>query len=121
MRTCLACDTPIYGRVDKKYCDHNCRNAFHNERNRSNRKYVQSVNRNLAKNHRILEELIENEVVEVKVQLIKAMGFKPQFITSCEIDEKEGPLFFIYDYCYQQINEQIVIKIRELETYRNSA
>ncbi|WP_421753477.1 hypothetical protein [Croceimicrobium sp.] len=121
MRTCLACDGMIVGRIDKKFCDHNCRNAYHNDRNRSSRNYVQKVNRNLARNYRILEDLTENEVAEVTLPVLKAMGFDPQYFTSYARDEDEGPIYFVYDLSYQQNANNLVIRIKELETYRNSA
>jgi hypothetical protein len=121
MRTCLACQTKLSGRIDKKYCDHNCRNAYHNELNRCSKKYIHLVNKNLSKNYKILEELTKHEVFEVKGSVLKAMGFDYQYFTSMVNDPDEGVLLFIYDLCYQQFDQDIVIKIRELETYRNSA
>lgn len=121
MKTCLACGTNLVGRVDKKFCDHNCRNSFHNDRYRSGRKYVQIVNRNLARNYKILDELSSSEIVEVNLPIIQAMGFKPEYFTSRVDDPDEGVLFFVYDLCYQQSESDIIIKVRELQSYRDSA
>lgn len=121
MKTCLACQGELRGRIDKKYCDQNCRNAYHNDRYRNQNKHLHLVNKNLSKNHRILEELALNEVNEISLPVLKAMGFQLSYFTSMVNDEQEGLLFFIYDMCYQQFGNEIVIKVREIDNYRNSA
>jgi hypothetical protein len=121
MKACLECDGSIVGRVDKKFCDHNCRNAYHNDRNRCSRNFVQGVNRYLSKNYRILEELCTNDVHSVPRKVIKAMGFDPYFFTSIGNDPIDGLIYFLYDLSFQQKGDEIVIVFKDLENYRNTA
>lgn len=57
-KTCLACDKPLKGRLDKKFCDDYCRNNYNNRLNSDQSNYVRNVNNILRKNRRILEASI---------------------------------------------------------------
>jgi len=121
MKNCLACNTPLVGRIDKKFCDYNCRNAHHNYNNQPSNNYLTKVNRQLLKNHRILQELIDGDVNRVSIQVLKAMGFNEDLRTSVVDDPEEGLIYFIYDISFQQNESELVLVTKELETYRQTA
>ena len=54
MSYCLACEKPLKGRIDKKFCDNECRNDYNNERYRLEQKVVLDINKILRKNRKIL-------------------------------------------------------------------
>ncbi|MBS1737904.1 MAG: hypothetical protein JSS98_15075, partial [Bacteroidetes bacterium] len=61
-KRCLACDKPLKGRSDKKFCDDYCRSAYNNELKSVINNQMRNINNALGKNRRILEELLpENE------------------------------------------------------------
>lgn len=121
MKTCLSCDAVLFGRIDKKYCDYNCRNAYHNEKNRHSSGIMRSVNRRLHRNYSILEELRAHEIECIDLQVLNSMGFDEYYNTAYVQDQKEGEIRFIYDLAYQQIGSELVLLDRELESYRSSA
>jgi len=57
-RLCLACNEPLMGRSDKKFCDDQCRNDYNNKLNsdennfmRKNRKILKAICPNLYNNN----------------------------------------------------------------------
>ena len=58
---CSECETELMGRIDKKFCNDQCRNIYNNRENRDSNEYVRKVNTILRKNRRILEKLNPNE------------------------------------------------------------
>ena len=56
-KNCLACDKPVKGRTDKKFCDDFCRNKYNNQLKAGCNNYVRNINNALGKNRRILESL----------------------------------------------------------------
>lgn len=121
MSNCLACKTPLKGRSDKKFCDYNCRNAYHNFLNQPSKNYLSKINRQLGKNHRILAELHQAGVALAPLCVLEAMGFNADLHTAQFRDEAEGVVSFIYDIAYQQNGSELVLLAKELETYRQSA
>ncbi|WP_431012719.1 DUF2116 family Zn-ribbon domain-containing protein, partial [Rahnella sp. PAMC25617] len=44
---CLNCGNVIQGRIDKKFCDDQCRNSFNNQQNALSTNYIRRVNHSL--------------------------------------------------------------------------
>ena len=42
-KQCLECDEPLFGRVDKKFCNDQCRNAYNNRVNKTTNDFVRHV------------------------------------------------------------------------------
>ena len=57
-KLCVECETPLIGRVDKKFCNDMCRNSYNNLLNKDANEYVRKVNVILRKNRRILSSLM---------------------------------------------------------------
>ena len=57
-KLCLECETPLIGRIDKKFCNDMCRNSYNNLLNKDANEYVRKVNVILRKNRRILSSLM---------------------------------------------------------------
>lgn len=49
---CLYCGKPVKGRIDKKFCDDWCRNAYNNKRYSQHSGFVRNVNTILRKTGR---------------------------------------------------------------------
>ncbi len=97
---CLECGTHLIGRVDKKFCNDQCRNNFNNKQNRAETSYMRRVNRNLRKNRRILKELNPSGKAKVKRKELDSRGFDYKHFTNV-YKTKEGKVYyFIYEYGY---------------------
>lgn len=97
-KRCAECDHLILGRVDKRFCSDQCRNAFNNRINRDVTSYVKNTNRSLRKNRRILMELNPGGKTKVAREKLLAKGFDFEHFTST-YTTREG---VAYRYCYEQ-------------------
>ncbi len=70
-KTCASCGEIIKGRIDKKFCDDDCRSNFNNRLNSDTSALMKTINNVLRKNRRILESLIPIEEGKTKVTLKK--------------------------------------------------
>lgn len=97
---CLECGTRLYGRVDKKFCNDQCRNVYNNKLNRDETSYMRKVNRSMRKNRRILKELNPKGKAKVKKKSLESRGFEFKYFTNV-YKTKEGKVYyFCYEYGY---------------------
>jgi predicted nucleic acid-binding Zn ribbon protein len=96
-RYCPECGDPVYGRIDKKFCSDQCRNAFNNKQMGYSNDYIRKVNGILRKNRKILEELNPNGKSKIHIQQLKKKGFDFEFHTNI-YTTKSG---HIYHFCYE--------------------
>lgn len=114
-RTCLECDTPIRGRVDKKFCSDYCRNAYNNKLNKDSKNLLRNINNRLRKNYRILDsfKLKEGKTRTTKTRLLDK-GFDFEFITNLYTTKKGTTYYFVYDLGYLPLdNDYYMIVKRE--------
>lgn len=97
-RLCLVCETPITGRIDKKFCSDSCRIYHNNKLNSDDINYVRNVNNILRKNRRILMDLNPDGKNRVLIEKMKNLGFNFNYFTSI-YTTREGAQYF---YCYEQ-------------------
>jgi len=97
MSTCKECGRSFSGRSDKKFCDEQCRSAYHNTIRREEFKYVSPTNRILFKNRKILCELTRGGVYCLSFQKLTELGFNQNYITSFDIRDG-NPLFICYEF-----------------------
>src|ERR1044072_5982596 len=102
LRTCLECAKPVKGRVDKKFCDDYCRNAYNNRHNADMNNYVRNINNALRKNRRILESIIkpEEELGKCHRLRLAEMGFDFRYHTHQYLNKKGQTYHFCYEYGY---------------------
>jgi hypothetical protein len=100
MGNCLECGVNIIGRIDKKFCSDGCRNSFHNRVYREESSGIRVINRVLARNHRLLKNLFDNNERECFKERLTELGFNFSYFTS--IEEKASPdkHYFCYDFEY---------------------
>lgn len=113
-RLCLACEKPVRGRLDKKFCDDYCRNTFNNLQNSDKNNYVRNINNILRKNRRLLEEQIaQGEPMKkmLKDKLLQS-GFNFKYHTHQYLNQKGQTYFFNYDYGYLLLDSDWVLIVR---------
>ncbi len=109
MEKCIECGCKLVGRSDKKFCDSNCRNAYHNEKSRPIINQVRKINRSLATNRSILENLALEGVDQVALKILRTLGFNENLITARYKDEKGEEILCIYDQVFRLNLDEIVI------------
>ena len=60
-KLCLECNQPLFGRIDKKFCNDYCRNSYNNRSNKVANDYVRKVNVILRKNRKIITSLLNGK------------------------------------------------------------
>ena len=84
-KKCIACGRPLKGRVDKKFCDDNCRNNYNNQQKAkgSHSTYVRNINNTLLKNRKILESILPDgeETAKANKDKLQRLGFQFRYMT----------------------------------------
>ena len=99
-RYCLECGRKLIGRIDKKFCNDQCRNNYNNKLNKDENALVTSINRILRKNRRILKKLNPNGKAKVNKTKLEKEDFSFKHFTHV-YKTKEGKVYyFCYEYGY---------------------
>ena len=110
-RTCLYCNSPIKGRADKKFCDADCRGAYHNQKKVQGSQLIKRINSQLLINYRALQERFRQGTSTtesiVNKQLLRDKGFDPTYHTSRKIISGRV-YYFIYDIGYTVLSTEEV-------------
>jgi len=119
VKTCLYCGKPLKGRIDKKFCDDNCRNSYNNQQKAkgSHSSYVRNINNALLKNRKILESLLPDDKKTANANRDKLMrlGFQFKYITHFYTTKDDKTYFYCYDYGYLPVENDwyIIVKSKE--------
>lgn len=111
---CLNCHKPVKGRVDKKFCDDWCRNAFNNKLNSAiATPLVRNINGILKRNRRILQSVIplEKDTTRVSKRRLLEMGFNFDYLTHMFTTQKGQVYFFCYEYGYLPLENDIYLVV----------
>lgn len=111
VRTCCVCDSQLYGRSDKVFCNISCKNKYHGVLRKHNKSVsTQTINK-LNKNYQILCYLLgenSDSFVISKLELIR-LGFQFEILSGIE-SNKFGFKFSIYEFTYYvRKNKEIVV------------
>lgn len=111
-RRCRECSKTLRGRLDKKFCDDYCRNAFNNKQNSQHNNYVRSVNSRLRRNRNILAQLLPQAESNVRMprQRLLESGFDLRYHTH-QYTNPQGQVYsFCYDYGFLPLaNDQVLV------------
>ena len=118
LKNCLACDKPIKGRVDKKYCNDSCRNAYHNNQKLtgSYNSYVRNINNILLKNRRILEEMLptDDDTTKTTKKRMLSLGFQFKYFTHTYTTMSGKIYCYCYDYGYLPLDNDLYLVVKEI-------
>lgn len=114
-RLCLECSKPVYGRIDKKFCDDQCRNTFNNKQNSDSNNYVRNVHNILRRNRRILEELNPKGKSKATRSKLTEKGFDFSYHTSTYTTKAGATYYFCYEYGYLPIEGDYFALVKKQE------
>ncbi len=112
-RLCLYCHEAISGRIDKKFCSDQCRNAYNNEKNAGKENHLRRINAILRKNRQSLENLcgsLNKKVVPESA--LTQLGFNYNYFTSQYTTKNGHVYFFCYEYGYLKIEHGKVVLVK---------
>lgn len=116
-RACLECGKIVRGRVDKKFCDDYCRNAYNNKQNSDQNNFVRNINNTLRRNRRILEMLIPHgeSLIKCPRKKLTDQSFNFKYHTHQYANKKGDTYFFCYEYGYLPLEGDWVLIVKRKE------
>jgi len=119
-KECLNCGNLITGRIDKKYCDDLCRNAYHNDQNRDTSKYVRQVSRILMNNRRILFELNPDDKSKTTRSKLLSKGFDFNYFTNIYTTKAGAVYYFCYEKGYLALENEWYMLVTNLDVAKQN-
>ncbi|WP_276504142.1 hypothetical protein [Terrimonas pollutisoli] len=116
-KNCLACDKPLKGRSDKKFCDDYCRNNYNNQLKSITNNQVRNINNALGKNRRIMEEFLPagEEMAKTTKEKLLQKGFLFKYVTHLYTTKSGKTYYYCYDYGYLPLENDWYLIVRRKE------
>jgi hypothetical protein len=112
-RNCLACDKPVHGRSDKKFCNDYCRNAYNNSLKTMNHTVVKNINSVLTKNRKILDSLLGPEkTIKANKEKLLRQGYNFKYITHTYTNKTGDTYCFCYEMGYLPLENDWYLIVR---------
>jgi len=115
-KICLACNRPIKGRTDKKFCNDSCRNNYNNRLNSDTTPLMRNINNILRKNRRILMELLsgtDKQATVLEKEKLAEKGFHFEFFTERFENDRNEVYYYSYDYGYRFLDEEKYMVVKD--------
>lgn len=114
---CLACDKPLKGRTDKKFCGDYCRNSYNNQLKAAKNNLVRNINNALGKNRRILESFFnpKEDIAKTHKDKLLQKGFQFKYMTHTYTNKKGNVYFFCYDLGYMPLDNDWYLLVKRKE------
>ena len=114
-KNCLDCGKPIMGRIDKKFCDDQCRSNHNNKNKNKNNSFIKTVNAILLRNKKILEKLNPEGKTKTTLEKLQKAGFNFSYHTHQLTTQKGSIYTFCYDYGYLPLENNWYLLVRNVE------
>jgi hypothetical protein len=116
-KTCLACNKPLHGRTDKKFCNDYCRNNYNNQLKNISSNYVRRINQLLLKNRRVLSGYFGSgeEIVKTTKEKLLEQGLQFKYFTHTYTNKKGDTYFFCYEYGYLRLDNNWYLLVKRKE------
>jgi hypothetical protein len=114
---CQECGDKLLGRVDKKFCNDQCRNTYNNRQRRAPSQAVRKVNKILLENRAILEKLVPDNTANVHRDKLLKEGFDFNYFTNTLTTREGKKYYFCYDYGYLQSDGDWLLLVKRLEEF----
>ena len=114
---CLYCNKELKGRSDKRFCDSQCKSAYHNQTPNSKESFIKKINQQLRKNRSALRQACPQGKATVKINFLISIGMNFKFFTHKWKNNKDAIYYFCYDYGYTQSHEKGKVIIIQLQDY----
>jgi hypothetical protein len=123
LRQCLFCNKELKGCSDKKYCDSQCKSAYHYQKAQEQpERFFNKVDNQLKLNRKILKEYNKGGKVTVRATILKKEGFNPNFFTHYWKNQKGDIYLFVYEFGFLRKTEHNTDKfiLVKWQNYMNS-
>jgi len=120
-RKCLECNDTLRGRIDQKFCNDSCRNAYNNKKRTEHKKVIRDIDKILHKNRNILEKLCHFDKTATVKLALRSEGFNFNYQTNFFKTKSDKTYFFCYDYGFCELDDNEKILIVKKQEYINSS
>jgi Ser-tRNA(Ala) deacylase AlaX len=112
-KSCIQCGSPLKGRIDKKYCDDQCRTT-HNNHLKTDTNLMRNINNILRKNRKIIENFIPPEETKSKAtrKRLEEKGFCFTYHTHTYSTKTGSVYFFCYEYGYLPLEHDYFMLVK---------
>ncbi len=114
---CLQCGEKIIGRIDKRFCDAQCRNGFNNKLKRVSEKQIIEINRILRRNRKILKQFNPAGKTTVRKEYLEKLDFDFKFHTHTFTTSHNNTYKFCYEYGYLGVEDGLKVLIVNEQPY----
>jgi len=116
-QTCLYCQAPLKGRTDKRFCDNQCKSAYHNGKPDSKENYIKEINKQLRRNRSALRYACPQGKATVRKDFLEKLGMNFKYNTH-DWKSQSGTIYqFCYDYGYAQVEDPLKVLIIQQQNY----
>lgn len=105
-KKCKQCGKNLIGRLDKLFCDSQCRNTFNNQNKRSDQLLIQDVNQRIRRNRRILKSLCPIGKATVRKEVLDTMQYDYRYFSSIFKSPNNNVYYICYDYAFSPIKQK---------------
>jgi hypothetical protein len=115
VRTCLNCNEPVKGRIDKKFCDDQCRTSYNNRQNSEDAAMIRHVNQTLRRNRRVLSQLLISEPegkAKISGKRLREAGFQFSYHTHLYTTRTGSVYYFCYEYGYLPLENELYMVVK---------
>ena len=117
IKECIVCGKALKGRSDKKFCQDECRSAFHNDIRKVDLANIRFTNRILKRNRDILKGMSQENINCSTYTWMKNRGFEFEYFTNV-LTTPEKTHYFVYEYGYYMEGDNCH-PIEKLNDYEN--
>ncbi len=110
---CVYCGEVLKGRTDKRFCDANCRSAWHNANTNPGETEIKKINKILRKNRSLLRFFSPEGKTTIKKDLLGKSGFRFKYLTQVYTTKAGNTYRLCYDYGYLILEEDKVLIIKK--------
>lgn len=114
-RLCVDCGAELKGRIDKKFCDDQCRSNYNNKLNTNDQSFLKQVNKILKKNRDILVDKNPDGKAKVKRAELLRRGFNFDYHTHMYVTQKGVNYIFCYEYGYLPLEDGEILLVKREE------
>jgi len=114
---CLECGDKIVGRIDKKFCDAQCRNSYNNKVKRESEKRIIETNRILRHNRKLLKQLSPEGKTTIRKTFLEKLGFNFNYHTHTYTTVNNNTYKLCYEFGYLEVDDGKKILIVNEQPY----
>jgi hypothetical protein len=114
---CMQCGEKLVGRLDKRFCDAQCRNSYNNKIKRESERQIIEINRILRRNRKILKQFNPEGKTTVRKEYLQKLDFNFDFHTHTFTTTNNNTYKFCYEYGYLEIEDGEKVLIVNQQPY----